>query len=97
MAENPKICNYTDMQLRRSSNRILRSIKRSADSERYLDELLKIRRIMLEVSSRTTLLVVFPGETKETFTELTSFTESDQLKWLGALPYYRGEGTPAFD
>ncbi len=50
ITECPKIFNYIDMPLQHSSNRVLRSIKRSANSERYLDELFKIRRIMREVS-----------------------------------------------
>ncbi|MBR1945020.1 MAG: TRAM domain-containing protein, partial [Alphaproteobacteria bacterium] len=46
---------------------------------------------------RTTVIVGFPGETDEQFSELLDFVKTARLNRLGAFAYSREEGTPAFD
>ncbi|MEE2924204.1 MAG: 30S ribosomal protein S12 methylthiotransferase RimO [bacterium] len=97
MAENPKICNYIDMPLQHASQKVLKSMKRPGNGDRYLEEISKIRTIMPDVSMRTTLIVGFPGETEADFQELNDFVREANFEWLGAFPYYREENTTAFN
>ena len=50
---------------------------------------------MPEVTLRTSLIVGFPGETKEEFEELLDFVEWAKFDKLGVFPYSKEEGTPA--
>ena len=44
---------------------------------------------------RTSLIVGFPGETKEDFEELSEFVKTAKFDKLGAFMYSKEEGTPA--
>ncbi len=55
----------------------------------------KIRKEIPNVTLRTSLIVGFPGETKENFNELCEFVKSAQFDKLGAFMYSKEEGTPA--
>ena len=44
---------------------------------------------------RTSLIVGFPGETKEDFEELSEFVKKAKFDKLGAFMYSKEEGTPA--
>ena len=51
--------------------------------------------ILSDVTIRTTLIVGFPGETKEDFKELEDFVKETKFDKLGAFQYSKEEGTPA--
>ena len=55
----------------------------------------KIRKAIPDVTIRTTLIVGFPGETKEDFKELEDFVKETKFDKLGAFQYSKEEGTPA--
>ena len=55
----------------------------------------RIRNKIPEVTLRTSLIVGFPGETKEEFDELLDFVEWAKFDKLGVFPYSKEEGTPA--
>lgn len=46
---------------------------------------------------RTTVIVGFPGETDEDFTELCEFVKETEFDRFGAFTFSREEGTPAYD
>lgn len=65
-------------------------------SKKQIQELLqKIRTAIPDVTLRTSLIVGFPGETKEQFQELQAFIEEAKFDKLGAFMYSKEEGTPA--
>ena len=55
----------------------------------------KIRNKIPNVTLRTSLIVGFPGETKENFEELLEFVEKTKFDKLGVFMYSKEDGTPA--
>jgi len=51
--------------------------------------------ISKDISLRTSLIVGFPGETKEDFNELKEFIDQYRFNNLGVFSYSQEEGTPA--
>ena len=55
----------------------------------------KIRENIPNVTLRTSLIVGFPGETKEQFEELYNFAKEVEFDKLGVFEYSKEDGTPA--
>jgi ribosomal protein S12 methylthiotransferase len=97
MASEPKICNYIDMPLQHASQRILRMMKRPGSGPEYLAELKNIRAIFQgNVALRTTMIVGFPSETEEDFSQMVELVRAADLDWMGAFPYSREESTTSY-
>lgn len=56
----------------------------------------KIRRELPDAMIRTSLIVGFPGETEEEFSELMDFIKEVRFERLGVFAYSREEDTPAY-
>ena len=64
----------------------------------YLKELFaKIRNKIPHAILRTTIMVGFPGETKEDFENMLEFVKDIKFDHLGAFKYSREEGTKSYD
>jgi ribosomal protein S12 methylthiotransferase len=96
MRENPKVCNYLDIPLQHISERILRSMKRGMGEKATIDLIEKIKKEVPDAVLRTTLIVGYPGETKEEFQQLYSFVEKYKFDRLGVFKYAHEEGTSAY-
>ena len=65
-------------------------------SKKQIQDLIgKIRNKIPDVTLRTSLIVGFPGETKENFEELLEFVKEAKFDKLGAFMYSKEDGTPA--
>lgn len=97
MAREPKICPYLDMPLQHASASVLKAMRRGGN-RRMLEEMLaRVRERVPHVALRTTMIVGFPGETEEDFSELMDFCKEMQFRHLGVFTYFDEEGTPAYD
>ena len=96
MAEG-KILPYLDVPLQHASRRILKAMKRPADSENALERIRQWRSICPEIAIRSTFITGFPGETEGEFNELVDFIEEAQLDRVGAFAYSDVEGAAAND
>lgn len=96
MAEG-KILPYIDVPMQHASPRILKAMKRPANSENMLNRIKKWREICPEITIRSTFIVGFPGETEEEFQMLLDFIEEARLDRVGAFIYSPVEGAPAND
>jgi ribosomal protein S12 methylthiotransferase len=96
MANNPKICRYLDIPVQHINDRILKAMRRGHDKQGTLQLLEKFRRQIPGVALRTTLMVGFPGETREEFEELLWFVKLARFERLGVFTYSPEEGTTAF-
>ena len=67
---NEKICKYFDIPIQHISDKVLRRMNRHSDGESIKAVISKIRRRIPNVVIRTTVMVGFPGETRENFEEL---------------------------
>lgn len=95
MASNPKVLPYIDMPLQHASDRMLRAMGRGTTRERQTELLNRIRRMLPDVTLRSTFIVGYPGETEEDFDELKDFIRDQGFHRVGAFPYWQEEGTRA--
>lgn len=90
-----KIAKYFDIPIQHISNEVLKKMNRKTSKENIEKLISKIRKEIPEVTIRTSLIVGFPGETKEHFEELYDFVEKTKFDKLGVFEYSKEEGTPA--
>lgn len=95
VANNPKIVHYFDIPIQHIADSILKKMNRRTSKKQIETLLQKIRNKIPDVTLRTSLIVGFPGETKEDFLELLQFVEQAKFDKLGAFTYSKEEGTPA--
>ena len=87
MAEYPALVKYIDMPLQHASARVLKRMKRGASGDIFLNLIERIRRTVPGVAIRTSMIVGFPGETKQDFDELCQFVEAARFDRLGVFSY----------
>lgn len=90
-----KICKYFDIPIQHISNPVLKRMNRRTNEEDIKKLIKKLRNKISDVVIRTTVMVGFPGETKEDFEKLYDFVEKTKFDRLGAFSYSKEEGTPA--
>lgn len=94
MAEG-KILPYLDIPFQHANQRILKLMKRPANSVNTLERIKKWREICPELVIRSTFIVGFPGETEEEFEELLDFLREAKLDRVGCFAYSDVEGAKA--
>ena len=90
-----KICKYFDIPIQHISNSVLKRMNRKSNGETIKTLIKRLRKEIPEVVIRTTVMVGFPGETKEDFEELYDFIKVARFERLGAFSFSKEEGTPA--
>lgn len=95
MASEKKVCNYLDIPIQHSSDKILRLMNRHSTHESIVTTIDKLRKAMPDINIRTTVITGFPGETNTEFDELYDFVAETKFERLGAFSYSKEEGTPA--
>ena len=93
--ENEKICNYFDIPIQHISDKVLKRMNRRITGKQIEDIINKIKKEIPDVILRTSLIVGFPGETKEDFNKLSVFVEKGYFNKLGVFTYSKEDGTPA--
>ena len=95
VASNKKISKYFDIPIQHISDNVLKRMNRKTNKKQITELLEKIRSKIPDVTLRTSLIVGFPGETKEEFQELKQFIKTAKFDKLGTFMYSKEEGTPA--
>jgi ribosomal protein S12 methylthiotransferase len=90
-----KILPYLDVPFQHANPRILKAMKRPANSENNLARIRRWREICPDLTIRSTFIVGFPGETDEEFEQLLEFIEDAQLDRVGCFTYSPVEGATA--
>ena len=90
-----KILPYLDVPFQHASPRILKAMKRPANSENNLGRIQRWRQICPELTVRSTFIVGFPGETDAEFEQLLDFLEEAQLDRVGCFTYSPVDGAKA--
>src|SRR2546425_7499564 len=96
IAAHDRICSYIDVPLQHASPTVLKRMKRGSGGDLLLRSIEKMRRMIPDLTLRTSFIVGFPGETEEEFEELCDFVRSAQLDWMGAFGYSDQEGAGAY-
>src|SRR5690349_18349364 len=97
MAETPSVMPQLHMPLQSGSDRVLRAMRRSYRSDRFLGILDRVRAKMPDAAISTDIIVGFPGETEEDFAETLRVVEASRFSSAFTFQYSPGPGTPAAD
>jgi tRNA-2-methylthio-N6-dimethylallyladenosine synthase len=97
MAETPTVMPSLHMPLQSGSDRILRAMRRSYRSERFLGILERVRAAIPDAAITTDVIVGFPGETEEDFAETLRVVEQARFSSAFTFQYSPRPGTPAAD
>ncbi len=95
IATEEKIVKYIDMPIQHISDDILRAMHRRGNGALVRQTIQKLRERIDGLVLRTTVIVGFPGETKEHFAELCEYLKETKFDRLGVFTYSAEEGTPA--
>jgi tRNA-2-methylthio-N6-dimethylallyladenosine synthase len=97
MAETPNVMPSLHMPLQSGSDAVLRAMRRSYRSEKFLGILERVRAAMPDAAITTDIIVGFPGETEEDFQETLRVVEASRFTSAFTFQYSPRPGTPAFD
>lgn len=95
MAETPSVMPQLHMPLQSGSDRILKAMKRSYRSEKFLGILDRVRAKIPNAAISTDIIVGFPGETEEDFQETLRVVELARFATAFTFQYSIRPGTPA--
>lgn len=95
MAETPVVMPQLHMPLQSGSDRILKAMRRSYRSEKFLGILDRVRAQMPHAAITTDIIVGFPGETDEDFEDTMRVVEQARFASAFTFQYSIREGTPA--
>ncbi|HEY0486301.1 MAG TPA: tRNA (N6-isopentenyl adenosine(37)-C2)-methylthiotransferase MiaB [Mycobacteriales bacterium] len=95
MAETPSVCHQLHMPLQSGSDRVLREMRRSYRTERYLGILAEVRDAMPDAAITTDLIVGFPGETEDDFRATLDVVREARFASAFTFQYSPRPGTPA--
>ncbi len=95
MAETPNVMPSLHMPLQSGSDRILRAMRRSYRSEKFLGILDRVRAVMPDAAITTDIIVGFPGETEEDFEDTMRVVEASRFSSAFTFQYSPRPGTPA--
>ncbi|GAA0243773.1 tRNA (N6-isopentenyl adenosine(37)-C2)-methylthiotransferase MiaB [Saccharothrix mutabilis subsp. mutabilis] len=95
MAETPNVCHQLHMPLQSGSDRVLKEMRRSYRSAKYLSILDKVRAAMPDAAITTDIIVGFPGETEEDFQATLDVVRESRFSSAFTFQYSKRPGTPA--
>jgi tRNA-2-methylthio-N6-dimethylallyladenosine synthase len=95
MAETPNVMPQLHMPLQSGSDRILKAMRRSYRSEKFLGILDRVRDRIPNAAITTDIIVGFPGETEEDFAETLRVVEQARFASAYTFQYSIRPGTPA--
>ena len=95
MAETPNVMPQLHMPLQSGSDKVLKDMRRSYRSKKFLGILDRVRERMPEAAITTDIIVGFPGETDEDFEDTLRVVEAARFASAFTFQYSIREGTPA--
>ncbi len=95
MNAHDNICKYLDMPLQHADADVLKAMNREGSPAEYLQVLEHVRDMVPGITTRTTFMAGFPGETEEQFEELLVFAEEARFDYAVVFPYSQEDGSAA--
>jgi tRNA-2-methylthio-N6-dimethylallyladenosine synthase len=95
MAQTPNVCHSLHMPLQSGSDEVLKGMRRSYRSQRYLGIIDKVRAAMPDAAITTDIIVGFPGETEEDFQSTLDVVRASRFSSAFTFQYSKRPGTPA--
>ncbi len=97
MAATPTVMPQLHMPLQSGSDRVLRAMRRSYRSAKFLGILDRVRAAIPDAAISTDIIVGFPGETEEDFQATLDVVEASRFASAFTFQYSPRPGTPAAD
>ena len=95
MAETSNVMPQLHMPLQSGSDKVLKDMRRSYRSKKFLGILDKVRERMPQAAISTDIIVGFPGETEEDFQATLDVVEASRFATAFTFQYSKRPGTPA--
>jgi tRNA-2-methylthio-N6-dimethylallyladenosine synthase len=95
MVETPNVMPHLHMPLQSGSNQVLKAMKRSYRSDKYLGILDRVRNAIPDASITTDIIVGFPSETEEDFQDTMRVVTEAKFAMAYTYQYSIRPGTPA--
>lgn len=95
MADTPNVMPHLHLPLQSGSDRVLRRMRRSYRSRRFLALVEETRRLLPDASLTTDLIVGFPGETEDDFQATLDMVDQVRFDQAFTFQYSPRPGTPA--
>ncbi|MCW2585112.1 MAG: modification enzyme MiaB family [Frankiales bacterium] len=95
MAQTPAVCPSLHMPLQSGSDAVLKAMRRSYRSERYLGILDRVRAQIPDAAITTDIIVGFPGETDADFEDTLRVVAAARFAGAFTFQYSPRPGTPA--
>jgi tRNA-2-methylthio-N6-dimethylallyladenosine synthase len=95
MAATPNVMPSLHMPLQSGSDRVLKAMRRSYRSERFLDIIDRVRAAIPDAAITTDIIVGFPGETEDDFQGTLDVVRAARFSSAFTFQYSKRPGTPA--
>ena len=95
LSEEPRLCKQLHLPLQSGSDEILKGMGRPYTVGKFKDLLLKVRTQLPNVGVTTDIIVGFPGETEELFSDTLKAVKELNFSNIHVFPYSARRGTPA--
>ena len=95
MAETRNVCPQLHMPLQSGSDKVLKEMRRSYRTKRFMRILDEVREKLPHASITTDIIVGFPGETEEDFQQTLDLVEKARFTSAYTFQYSPRPGTPA--
>ena len=89
------LCPHFHLSLQSGCDATLARMKRKYDTRRYLESVSLLRQFFTDPAITTDLIVGFPGETEQEFSQTLDFLRTCAFSAIHVFPYSRRPGTPA--
>ncbi|MDQ4112005.1 MAG: tRNA (N6-isopentenyl adenosine(37)-C2)-methylthiotransferase MiaB [Actinomycetota bacterium] len=97
MAETPNVMPSLHMPLQSGSDRVLKAMRRSYRSTKFLGIIERVRAAIPHAAITTDIIVGFPGETEEDFQATLDVVRESRFASAFTFQYSKRPGTPAAD
>ena len=95
MKNLPNLCPQFHLSMQSGYDTVLQRMKRKYDTARYLESVTLLKKAFPGCAITTDMIVAFPGETEEEFTQSLAFIRQCGFAGMHIVPYSRRPGTPA--
>ena len=91
----PNLCPQFHLSMQSGCDSVLKRMRRKYDTARYLESVTLLKQAFPGCAVTTDMIVAFPGETEEEFTQSLAFIQKCGFADMHIFPYSRRPGTPA--
>ena len=91
----PNLCPQFHLSMQSGCDSVLQRMRRKYDTGRYLESVKLLKKTFPGCGITTDMIVAFPGETEEEFSQSLAFIQKCGFGDMHIFPYSRRPGTPA--